>query len=339
MSLARKIFSPRMTPAAILWAVVLVFPLSAFSQSKPLKQIYVGVSSVSMGNIIIYVTKEAKLFEKYGLYADPVAMRGSGESSKAMIGCSIQIAPIATPTVINADLSGSDLVILAHTLPGVVHAMIVKPETKRVEDLRGKRIGVTTFGSLTDFLVRHILRKKGLNPDRDVALIQIGGDPERIAALKQGAIDAASLSFPGYGIAMKIGYSMLWDSAKEIDYPWIKITTRRSTVQKERDMVMSYMKAHLEGTALFKKDREFGKKVIKKTLRMDNEELVNESYDLFAKAFLPAPYPNTAGMKTSFEYVAATRPEVWNHKPEEFADRSFVEELDKSGFIKKLYEK
>jgi NitT/TauT family transport system substrate-binding protein len=329
----------RTISAMVIGAALLIFPVPASSQSKPLKQIYVGVSSVSMGNIIIYVTKEAKLFEKYGLYADPVAMRGSGESSKAMIGGSIQVAPIATPTVINAGLSGSDLVILAHTLPGVVHAMIVKPEIKRVEDLKGKKVGVTTFGSLTDFLVRHILRKKGLNPDRDVALIQIGGDPERIAALKQGTIDAASLSFPGYGIAMKMGFPMLWDSAKEIDYPWIEITTRRAIIQKDREMMMNYMKAHLEGTALFKKDREFGKKVIKKTLRMDNEELVNEAYDLFAKAFLPAPYPNTAGMKTSFEYVAATRPEVWNHNPEEFADRSFVEELDKTGFIKKLYEK
>ena len=183
--MARKNPSRKMT-SAVIWAVMFIFPVSVSSQSKPLKQIYVGVSSVSMGNIIIYVTKEAKLFEKYGLYADPVAMRGSGESSKAMIGGSIQVAPIATPTVINAGLSGSDLVILAHTLPGVVHAMIVKPEIKRVEDLKGKKVGVTTFGSLTDFLVRHILRKKGLNPDRDVALIQIGGDPERIAALKQG---------------------------------------------------------------------------------------------------------------------------------------------------------
>ena len=75
------------------------------------------------------------------------------------------------------------------------------------------------------------------------------------------------------------------------------------------------------------------------SIRMDNEELVNESYDLFAKAFLPTPYPNTAGMKTSFEYVAMTRPDVLDHKPEEYVDRSFVEELDKSGFIKKLYEK
>src|SRR5262245_6042886 len=125
----------------VIGAALLILPVSASSQSKPLKQIYVGVSSVSMRNIIIYVTKEAKLFEKYALYADPVAMRGSGESSKAMIGGSIQVAPIATPTVINAGLSGSDLVILAHTLPGVVHAMIVKPELKRVEDLKGKKVG------------------------------------------------------------------------------------------------------------------------------------------------------------------------------------------------------
>ncbi len=231
--------SSRCLNMTLLSVFVLAFPFAAPCQTKPLKQIYVGVSSVSMGNIIIFVTKEAKLFEKYGLYADPVAMRGSGEASKAMIGGSIQFSPIATPTVINADLSGADLVILGHTLPGVVHAMIVKPEIKKVEDLKGKKIGVTTFGSLTDFLVRYMLRKKGLNPQRDVTLIQIGGDPERIGALKQGAIDAASLSFPGYGIAMKMGFPMLWDSAKEIEYPWIEITTRRSIIQKDRDTVMN----------------------------------------------------------------------------------------------------
>jgi hypothetical protein len=102
-------------------------------------------------------------------------------------------------------------------------------------------------------------------------------------------------------------------------------------------MIMNYMKAHLEGIALFKRDREFSKKVIKKTLRLDDDELINESYEIFSKAFIPAPYPNLAGMKTSYEYVAAMRPEVWKHKPEEFADSSFVEELDKSGFIKQLY--
>jgi len=323
----------------LFFSLFLLFPPSLFSQGKALKKIQVGVPSVSMGNIIIFVTKEAKLFEKHGLDAEVIIVQGSGVGSKALIGGSIQISPVATPTVINADLAGSDMVILAHTMPGVVHALMVKPEIKRVEDLKGKKIGVTTFGSLTDFLVRHIAKKKGLNPEKDLTLIQIGGDNERIAGLKQGSLDGASLSYPGYGRAQRLGFSMLWDSSKEIDYPWMEITTRRAIIQKDRDMIMSYMKAHLEGIAVFKKDREFGRKVIKKTLRLDDDELVNESYEIFSKAFLPTPYPNIKGMKTSFEYVAMTRPEVWNHKPEEFADASFVAELEKSGFIKKLYEK
>lgn len=328
----------KLLPPLII-CILLLLPSAGLSQTKALRKIRVGVPSVSMGNIIIFVTKEARLFEKYGLDPEVVVVQGSGIASKALIGGNLDISPIATPTVINADLAGSDMVILAHTMPGVIHALMVKPEIKRPEQLKGKKIAVSSFGSLTDFLVRYIAKKKGLNPDRDVTLIQTGGDAERIAALKSGAVDGASMSHPGYGRAQRMGFSMLWDSAKEMDYPWMEITTRRALVQKDRALVMSYMRAHLEGIALFKRDREFGKKVIKKTLRLDDDELVSESYEIFSKAFIPAPYPNIKGMKTSFEYVALTRPEVWKHKPEEFADSSFVEELDRSGFIKKLYEK
>lgn len=317
----------------------LVLSSEALSQSKPLKKIHVGVSAVSMGNIILYVVKEARLYEKYDLDAEVITMNGSGISSKALISGGIDIAPIATPTVINANLAGADMQILGHTLPGVVHALMVKPEIKRVEDLKGKKIAVSSLGSLTDFLVRYIAKKKGLNPDRDVTLITTGGDSDRIVALSSGAVDGAAMSHPAYGRAQKLGFPMLWDSAKEVNYPWIEITTRRAIVKSEREMIMNYMKAHLEGIALFKKDREFGKKVIRKTLRIDEEDLISESYEIFSKNFLPVPYPNTQGMKTSFEYVAVARPDVWKHKPEEFVDPSFVEELDKSGFIKKLYEK
>lgn len=310
-----------------------------YSQNKPLKKIRVGVPSIGVSNIIIFVTKEAKLYEKHGLDAEVITVNGSGIASKALIGGSLQIAPIATPTVINADLAGADMAILAHTMPAVIHALMVKPEIKRVEDLKGKKIAVSSLGSLTDFLVRYIAKKKGLNPDRDLTLIQTGGDAERIIALRTGAVDGAAMSHPGYGRARKLGFHMLWDSAKELDYPWMEITTRRTTIRGDRDMILRYMKAHLEGIALFKKDGDFGRKIIKKTLRMDDDELVNESYEIYSKAFLATPYPNHPGMKTSFEYIAATRPEVWKHKAEEFTDSSFVEELDKSGFIKKLYEK
>jgi NitT/TauT family transport system substrate-binding protein len=323
---------------AALFAIVwLAFAQAGFSQSKPLKKIRVGVPSVSMGNIIIFITKEGRLFEKHGLDAEVITMNGSGIASKALISGNIEISPIATPTVISANLAGSDMAILAHTMPGVVHALMVKPEIKKPEDLKGKKIAVSSLGSLTDFLVRHIAKKKGLNPDRDVTLIQTGGDAERIVALKSGVVDGAAMSHPGYGRAQRMGFSMLWDSAKEVNYPWMEITARKAMVKSDRETIMNYMKAHLEGIALFKKDREFSKKVIKKTLRLDDEELLNESYEIFSKAFIPTPYPNLAGMKTSYEYVAATRPEVWKHKPEEFADSSFVEELEKSGFIQQLY--
>ncbi|HEY7556920.1 MAG TPA: ABC transporter substrate-binding protein [Candidatus Binatia bacterium] len=328
-------------PAIAAWVALfaLAFAGAGAAQTKPLKKIRVGVSAVSMGNIILYVMKEARLYEKYGLDAEVITMNGSGISSKALVSGGIDIAPIATPTVINANLAGADMQILAHTLPGVVHALMVKPEIKRVEDLKGKKVAVSSLGSLTDFLVRYIAKKKGLNPDRDLTLIQTGGDPDRIVALSSGVVEGAALSHPAYGRAQKLGFPMLWDSAKEVNYPWIEITTRRALIKRDRDMLTNYMRAHLEGIALFKRDREFGKRVIKKTLRVDDDELVNESYDIFSKAFIPAPYPNLQGMKTSYEYVAATRPDVWKHKPEEFADLSFVEELEKSGFIKSLYGK
>jgi len=310
-----------------------------FSQARSLKKIHVGVPAVSMGNIIIFFTKEAKLFEKHGIDADVVVMQGSGIASRALVAGSVVISPITTPAVISAVLAGSDMVILAHTMPGVIQSLMVRPDIKKTEDLKGKTIGVTTFGSLADFLVRHLARIKGLNPDKDFALLQIGTDSDRLIALRQGKIPAATLGHPQFILAQRAGYTMLWDFFKEVDYPWSEIATTRTQIKQDRDLVMRYMRAHLEGIAQFKKDPEFAKKVIKKTLRLDDDSLAQESWELFAKYRIPAPYPNIKGMKTSYEYVAVTRPDVYKHKPEEFVDASFVEELDKSGYIKKLYEK
>src|ERR1043166_6142781 len=332
--------------ALFFLSCLLILPSVVFPQAKPLKKIRVGVPAVSMGNIIIFFAKEAKLFEKYGLDADVVVVNGSGIASKALISGSVEISPIATPTAMTAVLAGSDMVILAHTMPGVVQSLMVRPDIKRDEDLKGKTIGVTSFGSLADFLVKHLARKKGFNPDKDFGLLQIGSDSDRLLALRQGKIPAATLGHPQFIIAQRAGYNLLWDFFKEIDYPWSEIATTRTQIQRDRDLIMRYMRAHLEGIALFKKDPEFAKKAIKKTLRLDDDSLAQESWELFAKYRLPAPYPNIKGMKTSYEYVASTHPrkdgvevDVYKHKPEEFVDSSFVEELDKSGFIKKLYEK
>lgn len=320
--------------------LILALAGAGHAQNKPLKKIRVGVPSIGMGNIIIFITKDGKLFEKHGLDAEVITVMGSGIGSKALISGNLDIIPIATPTVIAANLAGADMAILAHTMPAVVHALMVRPEIKKPEDLKGKKIGVSSLGSLTDFLVRSIAKKKGLNPDRDITLLTTGGsDTERVMALKAGAVEASALSHPGYGLARRMGFSMLWDSAKELDYPWMEITTRRAAIKSDRDLIMRYMRAHLEGIALFKANRDFSIKVIKKYLKTPDDELVNEAYDIFSKMFLPTPYPNHPGMKISYEYVAMTRNDVWNHKPEEFTDPSFVAELDKGGYIKSLYGK
>lgn len=324
----------------LLFLASLVFlPSALLAQARGLRKVQVGVPAISMGNIIIYFTKEAKIFEKYGLDVEPVAVAGSGIASKALISGSVLISPIATPTVMTAVLAGSDMVILAHTMPGVIQSLMVRPEIKRDEDLKGKTIGVTTFGSLTDFLVKYLARQKKLVPDKDFALLQIGTDSDRFLALQQGRIQGATLSHPNFIFAQRAGFHVLWDFFRDVDYPWSEIATTRTQIKQDRDLVMRYMRAHLEGIARFKQEPELGKRVIKKMLRLDDDSIAQESWELFAKHRLAAPYPNIKGMKTSYEYVAATRPEVYKHKPEEFIDASFVEELDKSGFIKKLYEK
>ncbi|HWH76675.1 MAG TPA: ABC transporter substrate-binding protein [Candidatus Binatus sp.] len=324
---------------ALLLTANLALPSLLVAQTRALKKVQVGVPAISMGNIIIYFTKEAKIFEKYGLDVEPIAVAGSGIASKALISGSVQISPIATPTVMTAVLAGSDMVILAHTMPGVIQYLMARPDIKSTEDMKGKTIGVTTFGSLTDFLVKYLARQKGLNPDKDLALLQIGTDSDRFVALQQGRIPMATLSHPNYFFAQRAGFHILWDFFKEVDYPWSEIATTRTQIKQDRDLVMRYMRAHIEGIARFKQEPELGKKVIKKMLRLNDDAIAEESWELFAKHRLAAPYPNIKGMKTSYEYVAATRPDIYKHKPEEFIDSSFVEELDKSGFIKKLYEK
>lgn len=309
------------------------------AQSRALRKVQVGVPAISMGNIIIYFAKDAKIYEKYGLDVDAVAVAGSGIASKALISGSVLISPIATPTVMTAVLAGSDMVILAHTMPGVIQSLVVRSDIRRNEDLKGKTIGVTTFGSLTDFLVKYLARQKGLVPDKDFALLQIGTDSDRFLALQQGKIQGATLSHPNFIFAQRAGFHVLWDFFKEVDYPWSEIATTRTQIKQDRDLVMRYMRAHLEGIARFKQEPELAKKTIKKMLRLDDDSIAQESWELFARHRIAAPYPNIKGLKTSYEYVAATRPDVYKHKPEEFVDSSFVEELDKSGFIKKLYEK
>jgi ABC-type nitrate/sulfonate/bicarbonate transport system substrate-binding protein len=237
-----------------------------------------------------------------------------------------------------ADLTGADLVNIAHTIASPNSKLVVKPEIRRIDDLRGKRLATSALGSLGDFLFRYILRKHGLDPNREITWLSVGTNAERLQALLTGAIDAADLTYPADVQAERKGYRALIDAGKEVVYPTTSIVTRRKTIQEDRDTVMRLVRSHAEGIAFFKQNKEFSLKVLTKYVRTTDPEFLEGSYAIFKRDFISVPYPIMKGLEATYDYVALTRPDIRNHKPEEFMDPSFIAELDKSGFIKKLYD-
>ena len=284
---------------------LLAFVPCGFSQSKPLKKIRVGVPAIGMSNIIIFITKEARLFEKYGLDAEVITMAGSGLTSKALIGGSIQIAPIATPTVINADLAGADMVILAHTMPGVIHALMVKPEIKRVEDLKGKKIAISSFGSLTDMLTREILTNHGLKPMKDVLLLQTGGAPVRLAALESNNVQGALLSSQQALAAKRDGYRFLnYDPPPYVSHPLI---AKNEMLEKEPQTVRSLLRAVLKGHLFYGQKPEETITVVQKFLRINDRNVARETYEDEMRRYNPGGGFEADKMRRVIERARETR--------------------------------
>ena len=324
------------TFSCLLCGSVLFLLHPASAQEKPLKKIIWGVTSLSASQWIPWLAKDAKIYQKHGLDTELVLLRGSGQSAQAIIGNSILAAPCTLTTVMSAVLSGADLVTVAHTVPGVQSKLLVKPEIKKPQDLKGKRLAVSGFGSLGDFLERYIMRKYGIEPGRDVVMLSIGTQPERIQAFVSGAVDAADLSFPADVQAERKGFKVLWDAKQEVSYPSMSVVLRRKSITDDRDTVMRMVKAHVEAIHFLKTNKEASMKILGKYLKTNDRELLEGSYEIYRNDFISVPYPITQGLQPTYEYVALQRPDIWSHKPEEFMDPSFIAELDRSGFIRSL---
>ena len=320
----------------LLFSALIFVSYSASGQDKPPKKIIWGVTSLSASQWIPWIAKDAKIYQKHGLDTELVLLRGSGQSAQAIIGNSILAAPCTLTTVMSAVLSGADLVTVAHTVAGVQSKLVVKPEIKKAQDLKGKRLAVSGFGSLGDFLERYILKKYGIEPGRDVIMLSIGTQPERIQALVTGAVDAADLSFPADVQAERKGFKVLWDAKQEVSYPSMSVVLRRKSITDDRDTVMRMVKAHVEAIHFLKANKEVSMKILGKYLKTADRELLEGSYEIYRDSFISIPYPITQGLQPTYEYVALQRPEIWSHKPEEFMDSSFIAELEKTGFMKNL---
>lgn len=320
------------------WCAVILLCAHAVAQEKLPRKIYWGVSTLSPTLWIPYIAKDAKLFEKNGIDVELVLLRGSGQTSQAMVAGSLFASSVALPAVMLADLNGADLVNVAHGIAVQGSKLMVRPEIRKVEDLKGKKIGISSLGSAGDLLFGYVLRKYGIDTNREILWLAVGNTGERLQALLNGAVDAADLTYPADGQAERKGFRVLLDARKEIVYPTASVVTRRKTIREDRDTVMRVVRSYVEGIAFLKQNKDFSQKVLAKYFRTNDPEYLEGAYAIFKQDFISAPYPITKGLDAIYEIAAARRPEIRSHKPEEFVDISFVAELDKSGFIKKLYE-
>src|SRR3989338_1372692 len=324
---------------AILLAVGLLFLGSpGQTQSSKLKVAY-PTTVGSMG--VLWVTKDAGLFDKHGLNVEMIYIAGSSKIVQAMLAREIRISEIAIPAVIQANLAGADLVMLAGPNHRPGQKLMVKPEIKSREDLKGKKLGVTRFGTSDDFLLRYILTQWGIQPDREVALIQMGGSQEILVGLSSQAIDGGMISSPLNLRALKLGFQMLVDlSAIGVDYQGAGVVTTRSYVREQPDIVRRYLRAYVEGLHRFKTDKDLSLRILAKYSRIAERDMLEETYNHYAVKVMPrVPYPTMKGIRLVLDEIASRSPKAREIAPDSLVDLGYLREIDSSGFIKALYER
>ena len=211
------------------------------------------------------------------------------------------------------------------------------PDVKKIEDLRGKALGVTRFGASTDFVLRYALPLWGLEPGKDVKILQMGGQPEILAGMKSGAIQGAPVTSPNELLGRKAGFTVLTDLSKSgLQYPMISIVSTRSSIKKDPDTVRAFLKAYAEGTHRFFKEKELALKTIAKYTKTEDPEALESAF-IYAKEFIQKiPRPPLKGVEIELQEIAKTRPEAKGRKAEDFIDARIFEELERTGYFKSL---
>ena len=325
-------------PATLLALTLFLWPLAGHSQGIKLKVAY-PTTVGSMG--VLWVTKDAGFYEKQGLSVELIYIGGSSKIVQAMLAKEIPIAEIAIPAVIQANLAGADLVMLAGPNHRPGQKLMVRPEIKSREELKGKRLGVTRFGTSDDFLLRYILTQWSIQPDREVALLQMGGSQEVLAGLSSRSIDGGMISSPLNLRALKLGFQMLVDlSAIGVEYQGAGVVTTRSYVREHPDIVRRYLKAYVEGLHRFKTDRDFSLKVLAKYSRIAERDMLEETYQHYAVKVMPrVPYPTIKGIQLVLDEIGSRSPKAREISPGSLVDLSYLKEIESSGFIKALYDR
>ena len=321
----------------VCFAVMIAFIVPARGQNLP--KIRAAYTSIGIQFDPVYIMKELDLPRKYGVDAEVLFVPVSSRAVQAALAGEIQFITSAGVANINANMGGGDFVGLTATLNTFVFKIMGSPELKKPEMLRGKKVGISRLGGASDFSIRYALTRWGLVPDKDVAIIQLGGEQEEFLALQNKAVDAVVLSEPFATLAKRQGAAVVADlSQLGVAYSMHGFGTRKSFIQANRDVAVRFMKAYLEGIYVFKTNKDVALNVLKKYTRVDDLSLVQVSYDEMSQRLIRrVPYPDREGIQTIIDQLAKTRPQMKSLNPSDFIDPSILKEIEDSGFIKKLY--
>ena len=327
----------RYAPILITVLLILTSSTAALSQEEKRDKMTVVFSSSTATQAAIWLTNDAGLFEKNGLNVNLVSIRSSSMSLQTLLSGQVNLLHAGGATVVDAQLAGADLVMIAGSIREFVFQIFAKPEIQKMEDLRGKIVGVSRFGSNSDYAVRFALSHFGLTPGKDVTLLQAGGSAETLAAIFSNRLDAGAFTAPENIQARKAKLRMILDISKlQANFPFNAVIVTRAYLTNNQEPLRKFMKAYAEGISVGKKDKAFTKKVLAKYMRTQDPEILEESYGWIVNAINPqVPYPPVQGIKTLLD--ASTNPKAKSIKPESLVDDRLVRELDQSGFIKSLY--
>ena len=287
-----------------------------------------------------WIAKETGMFAKHGLDADVILLTGSPRLVQSLIAGDVDFAVVGLTALMRARMQGAEVAVLATTTNVSVMKLLVSRQSgiNRLEDLKGRVMGVSQYGSEADAFARIIVSKAGLRPDKDVPILQLGGHPQVAVALVAGKLEAGVLGGLALLTAKKSGAVVLADGAKlnTVSMAGTLAVTRRY-VQRSRDSVTRFMRAFVEAFHYLKSNREGSVPILQKYMGGINSEQARFVYDEYVELFEEFPVPREKGFQAVLDNESD--PKAKSFKPADFVDLSFLNEIDRGGRVEKIYRK
>jgi len=326
-----------------LWAISVLALVGLLTTSPTLhaqEKLRLAWAGFSPTNSPIWTIQDRKLLEKQGVDPEIIAIGASPTVLQALLANEIDAASISVTTLTSSRLQGADTVMIVGVVPTFVDHIISVSGITQVEQLKGKVGGVNRLGSTSDLGLRLALRKLGIDPDKDVKILPVGGNPERFAALSKGLTQFTIMPEPFLTQAERLGFRNLYNVTDlKIPFWWNGILSREAIIRKKRPLIMKLARAMVEAIHIIKTEKEYAKGLFKKHLGVADPEGLERAYQDYSAVFPEIPYPTPDGVKTMLDDLAVKNPKAATADPRAFVDQSIIKEIEASGLIKQLYKK